>query len=103
MPIAPSASLCSFLIATPLKRTRADGAILHRTSGVAGLLGLLSLCGACVEHKGGAESSARVCYFANSRTTGPVRLHGLPLASVPEKFDCAVCATADTLHQRVRT
>jgi hypothetical protein len=41
-------------------------------------------------------------YLAWRRTTGPVMLHAFPFASVPLKFDCAVWADADTLHQRVR-
>lgn len=41
-------------------------------------------------------------YFAWRRTTGPVTLQALPLASVPLKLDCAVCADAETLHHRVR-
>ena len=43
-----------------------------------------------------------VPYFASSRTTAPVMLQAFPFASVPLKFDCAVWADADTLHQRVR-
>jgi len=46
--------------------------------------------------------SPPVNYFAFSRTSGPVTLHAFPFASVPLKLDCAVCAEADTLHQRVR-
>ena len=41
-------------------------------------------------------------YLALRRTSGPPTLHALPFASVPLKLDCAVCADADTLHQRVR-
>jgi len=41
-------------------------------------------------------------YFAWSRTNGPVTLHVFPLASVPLKEDCAVCADEATLHHRVR-
>jgi hypothetical protein len=46
--------------------------------------------------------SPPVNYFAFSRTSGSVSLHAFPFASAPLKLDCAVCAAADTLHQRVR-
>ena len=46
--------------------------------------------------------SPPVNYFAFSRAIGPVTLYAFPFASVPLRLDCAVCAAADTLHQRVR-
>ena len=47
--------------------------------------------------------TAPACYFADSRTSGPVTLHALPFASVPLKVDCAVWADGETLHHRVRS
>jgi hypothetical protein len=41
-------------------------------------------------------------YLALRRTSGPVTLQVFPLASVPLKLDCAVCADEATLHHRVR-